>query len=60
MKKKHDDQALDLDEREAYVMCYRKKPFKSSKAGRVAGRMRQRKYKCPVCGHWHLTKKGIT
>jgi len=59
MKKRRDDQALDLDEREAYVMCYRKKSFKSSKAGRVAGRVRQRKYECPVCGHWHLTKKGI-
>lgn len=56
MKKKAHELTSDLDDREAYVMCYRKKPFKSSKAGRVAGKLNQRKYKCPVCGHWHLTK----
>lgn len=59
MKKRPHDLELDLDEREAYVMCYRKKSFKSSKAGRVAGKIKQRKYKCPICGHWHLTTKGI-
>lgn len=59
MKKRSHDLELDLDERETYVMCYRKKKFKSSKAGRVAGKIKQRKYECPICGHWHLTTKGI-
>lgn len=59
MKKGGHDLDLDLDDREAYVMCYRKKRFKSSKAGRIAGKIKQRKYQCPICGHWHLTKKGI-
>jgi len=56
MKKRARDLDLDLDERQAHAMCYRKKRFKSSKAGRVAGKINQRKYECPICGHWHLTK----
>lgn len=44
-------------DRRAYAMCKRKKKFKSSEAGRIAGKLRQRKYACPICGGWHLTKQ---
>lgn len=45
-------------DRRAYSMCNRKKKFKSSEAGRIAGKLKQRKYHCPFCGGWHLTKRG--
>jgi len=56
MKQRHRDLAIELGERRAYAMCKRKKKFKSSEAGRLASRFNQRKYECPICGHWHLTK----
>lgn len=56
MKKRHKDLAIELGERRAYAMCKRKRKFKSAEAGKMAGRYNQRKYECPICGHWHLTK----
>lgn len=58
MKQRHREKAIELGEQRAYAMCKRKKKFKSSEAGRLAGKLRQRKYECPICGHWHLTKSG--
>lgn len=53
---------FELDEaiadKEAYRMCKRKAKFKSSEASYYADKHGQRKYECPVCGHWHLTKRG--
>lgn len=40
----------------SYLSCDRKKKFKSGEASKVAARFNQRKYECPICGHWHLTK----
>lgn len=41
-----------------YKMCDGKRKFKSSEAGKLGGLIKQRKYECPICGHWHLTSKG--
>ena len=43
-------------DRWAYLSCERKKKFKSGEASKIASRFNQRKYECPVCRHWHLTK----
>lgn len=44
-------------DRKEYRMCARKRKFKSSEASRASSMLGQRKYRCPYCGHWHLTKK---
>lgn len=44
----------------SYLSCERKKKFKSGEASKVAARFNQRKYECPYCGHWHLTKQKGT
>jgi len=58
MKGRHREKAQELGEREAYAMCKRKIKYKSSEASYYAHKWRQRKYECPICGHWHLTKSG--
>lgn len=40
----------------SFRMCRNKRKFKSGEANRFAARYNQRKYECPICGHWHLTK----
>jgi len=42
--------------RRTYKMCERKRKLKSGEANKMASRFNQRKYECPICGHWHLTK----
>lgn len=54
-KREPDD--LTLTDRGAFLMCRKKRKFKSSEASLVASIYNQRKYECPVCGHWHLTKR---
>mgnify|MGYP006921309608 CR=1 FL=1 len=44
-----------LDAKRAQNMCGKKRKFKSNEASRKANKFDQRKYLCPVCGHWHLT-----
>lgn len=57
---KHRDRFLNPIRRDkADAMCSKKKKFKSGEAGKLAGRFGQRKYECPICGHWHLTTKGV-
>lgn len=41
---------------QAYQMCKKKRKFKSSEASKFGAKVNQRKYECPICGHWHLTK----
>lgn len=43
----------------AFKMCKGKRKMKSSEAGRLAARFGQRKYECPICGHWHLTTSNV-
>lgn len=43
-------------------MCTRKRRYRTAAdaldAARVLGLERQRKpYRCPICGHWHLTSQ---
>ena len=52
--KRFDD--IEHDERHAYRSCKRKRKMKSSEANKLAPKYNQRKYQCPICGHWHLTK----
>lgn len=37
-------------------MCDRKRKMKSGEASKKAARLGYRKYQCPLCGGWHLTK----
>lgn len=56
MNYRRGDEKLDESTRKAFKMCRSKKKFKSSTASMYAARWGQRKYECPICGHWHLTK----
>lgn len=47
---------FEQTDKRAYAMCKSKRKFKSSEASKVAMYMNQRKYECPICGHWHLTR----
>jgi len=40
----------------SFSMCGGKRKFKSSEASKMAHRFKQRKYLCPICNGWHLTK----
>ncbi|WKV32900.1 hypothetical protein MAC3UK_0013 [Bdellovibrio phage MAC3UK] len=52
----HNSDDEGLSDRAAYSMCKRKRKLKSSEAAKLAHRFGQRKYLCPVCHGWHLTK----
>lgn len=56
MGRRPKDDTLNLDRRSSLKMCDRKKKYKSSEASKLAFAWGQRKYECPLCGHWHLTK----
>jgi hypothetical protein len=43
-------------EKTSHAMCGGKKRFKSGRASKIAHKLNQRKYECPICGGWHLTK----
>lgn len=45
-----------ISDRGAYAMCKKKRKLKSNQAAKMASRFGQRKYLCPVCNGWHLTK----
>jgi hypothetical protein len=49
---------FEISDRRAFLMCKSKRKLKSNKAGRRASRLGQRKYECPICGGWHLTKSA--
>lgn len=57
MKKHQRELTDDFGDRTKFRMCNKKKKFKSSEASRIADMYGQRKYECPICGHWHLTKQ---
>lgn len=54
-RKRFDDE-IEMSDRRQFSMCHRKTKFKSNEASRYANKYNQRKYECPLCGHWHLTK----
>ena len=47
-------QTNDYDHEKA--MCSKKRKYKSSEASKQAHKYGQRKYRCPYCKGWHLTK----
>jgi len=50
-------EAEEVSRKFRFTMCDRKRKMKSNEASFYANKLGQRKYECPICGGWHLTKK---
>ena len=56
MKPRHRKVALEIGGQRKYRMCTGKTAYSIDQAKHVAMLFNQRKYECPICGRWHLTK----